>query len=193
MRTRKIFVSAFVLLACAAVAVGFALKNMRGFLIGYEEVPAVSTAADGEFRARISEDDSAMSYELSYKELEGGVLQAHIHLGQRGVNGGISVWLCGNASTTPPVNPPAGTQPCPAPPATITGTITSANVIGPAGQGIAPGEFAELLAAIRAGATYVNVHTTKFPGGEIRSQIGSDSRNKGGHSAKGNDKDEHQH
>ena len=189
MRTRKIFVSALVLLACSAVVVGFALKNWRGSLIGYEEVPAVSTAADGEFRARVSEDDSAISYVLSYKELEGDVLQAHIHLGQRGVNGGISVWLCGNASVTPPVNPPAGTQPCPAPPATITGTITAANVVGPAGQGIAPGEFAELLRAMRAGATYVNVHTTKFPGGEIRSQIGSDSRNK--HGAKGNDHDQH--
>jgi hypothetical protein len=190
MRTRKVFVSALVMLACSAVALGFALKNWRGFLVGYEEVPAVSTAADGEFRARIAEDDSSIQYELSYRELEGAVLQAHIHLGQPGVNGGISVWLCGNANANPPVNPPAGTQPCPAPPATITGTITPADVVGPAAQGIAPGEFGELLRAMRAGATYVNVHTTKFPGGEIRSQIGSDSRGKGRHEGKGN---AHQH
>jgi len=45
-------------------------------------------------------------------------------------------------------------------------------VIGPAGQGIAAGEFAELLAAIRAGKTYANVHSAKFPGGEIRAQLG---------------------
>ena len=188
MRTRKTFVTALVLLSCSAVALGFAVKNLRAFLTGYEEVPAVSTTADGEFKARISEDESSIQYELSYKELQGTVLQSHIHLGQPGVNGGISVWLCGNQSTTPPVNPPAGTQPCPAPPATITGTITAANVIGPTAQGIAPGEFAELLAAIRAGATYVNVHTSKFPGGEIRSQIRTDnSGNGGGKGSKGDD------
>jgi hypothetical protein len=33
------------------------------------------------------------------------------------------------------------------------------------------GEWEELLRAIRAGVTYVNVHTTGRPGGEIRSQI----------------------
>ena len=191
MRTRKIFVTALVLLACSAVALGFAVKNLRAFLTGYEEVPAVSTTGDGLFNARISEDESSIEYELSYKELQGTVLQAHIHLGQPGVNGGISVWLCGNQNVSPPVNPPAGTQPCPAPPATITGTITAANVIGPTAQGIAQGEFAELLAAIRAGATYVNVHSTTWPGGEIRSQIGTDSRGKGGN--KGIDSNHHQH
>lgn len=192
MRTRKIFVSALVLLACSAVALGFAAKNWRAFLTGYEEVPAVSTAADGQFRARVSDDDSSIEYQLSYRELEGAVLQAHIHLGQPGVNGGISVWLCGNQSTTPPVNPPAGTQPCPAPPATVTGTITAANVVGPTAQGIAPGEFAELLAAMRAGVTYVNVHTTKFPGGEIRSQLGNDSRGKNHNGRGGHFSGEHQ-
>jgi hypothetical protein len=187
MRTRKALVSAFVLLTCSAVALGFAVRNLRAFLTGYEEVPAVSTTADGEFRARISHDESSIEYELSYKELEGDVLQSHIHLGQPGVNGGISVWLCGNPNVNPPVNPPAGTQPCPPPPATITGTITAANVIGPAAQGITAGELAELIAAIRAGATYVNVHSTKWPGGEIRSQINNDSRGKGGNSGKGGD------
>jgi CHRD domain len=39
------------------------------------------------------------------------------------------------------------------------------------GQGIAAGEFDELVDAIRAGFTYANVHTTAFPPGEIRAQI----------------------
>ena len=47
-------------------------------------------------------------------------------------------------------------------------------MIGPSGQGIAPGEYAELLRAIRAGATYANVHTTKYPAGEIRAQLNDD-------------------
>ena len=99
--------------------------------------------------------------------------QAHIHFAQKSVNGAISVFLCSNLG-----NGPAGTQACP-PSGTISGTIVAANVTaGAAAQGIAAGELAELLAAIRAGKTYANVHSTKFPGGEIRDQIGGDRRGK---------------
>src|SRR5688500_4698003 len=117
-------------------------KRIREFLTGFQEVPVVSTVATGEFHARISDDASQIDFELSYSDLEGAVQQAHIHLGQIGVNGGISVWLCGNPG--PGIVPPAGTQACPAPPATITGTLTAANVVGPVGQGIAAGEWDEL-------------------------------------------------
>jgi len=65
---------------------------------------------------------------------------------------------------------------CPAPPATISGTITAVDVTNLANErGISAGEFDELLKAIRAGATYVNVHSTRWPGGEIRSQINGNS------------------
>jgi len=53
----------------------------------------------------------------------------------------------------------------------VTGTIGSADIVGPTGQGIDAGEFEEAIAAIRAGVTYANVHTDKHPGGEIRGQI----------------------
>jgi hypothetical protein len=96
------------------------------------------------------------------------VTQAHIHLAQPGVNGGISVWLCGTAT-----NPgPAGTPSCGGPKAGMAkGVVMANNVIGPAGQGIEAGEFGELLAAMRAGVTYANVHSTRNTGGEIRGQI----------------------
>jgi hypothetical protein len=137
-------------------------------LTGYSETPvALSTTGNGQFRVQIDEGAQAISYELSYQALEATVTQAHIHFGSSSQSGGISVFLCTNLG-----NGPAGTQPCPAAPATITGTITAADVIGPSGQGIAAGEFAELVDAIRAGRTYVNVHSTKYPGGEIRSQLG---------------------
>ena len=55
-------------------------------------------------------------------------------------------------------------------------TVGADHVIGPAAQGIAPGEFEEIVAAIRAGRAYANVHTTKFPGGEIRAQINDDDQ-----------------
>ena len=67
---------------------------MREHLKGYEEVPAVSTLASGEFRARIN--DSRIEYKLTYRGLEGDVTQAHIHLGQERVNGMISAFLCSN-------------------------------------------------------------------------------------------------
>jgi hypothetical protein len=95
------------------------------------------------------------------------VTQAHIHFGSPSQTGGISVFLCTNLG-----NGPAGTQACPPAPATISGTITPADVIGPAAQGITAGQFAELIEAIRSGATYVNVHSSLYPGGEIRAQLG---------------------
>lgn len=55
--------------------------------------------------------------------------------------------------------------------------LAAADMVGSAAaQGIAAGEFAELLRAVRAGQTYVNVHSTKFPGGEVRAQIDGNSR-----------------
>ena len=162
---KRIPLAFLLLLITVAVVLPQEIKEIKAILVGYEEVPAVSTVAGGELRARISNDDSSISYELSYSDLEGSVTQAHIHLGQPGVNGGVSVFLCSN------VGGPPGVQPCPTPPATITGTLTAADVVGPAGQGIAAGEFDELIRAIRARATYVNVHSTKWPGGEVRSQI----------------------
>jgi hypothetical protein len=160
-------------LAVVAAAVGnFGGKNIRESLSGFEEVPVVSTNASGDFRAWINRSGEEIRYRLSYADTTGDVTQAHIHLGQKDVNGGVSVWLCGNPNP-PAITPPAGTQTCPAAPATIVGTITAENVVGPANQGIAPGELGELLRAIGAGVTYVNVHSTTFPGGEIRSQLGS--------------------
>jgi hypothetical protein len=152
----------------AALATGGG-RNISERLTGYQEVPALSTDASGKFDARIARFKDEIRYELSYEDLAGDVTQAHIHLGQEAVNGGISVWLCAN---NPPItNAPAGTQVCPAAPATITGTITPAQVTGPMGQGINPGEFGELLDAIDAGVTYVNVHSTVYTGGEIRAQL----------------------
>lgn len=141
-------------------------------LKGYQEVPAVSSAATGRFKASIDEKAGTIKYELSYSGLEGDVRQAHIHLAQRGVNGAITVWLC---QTSFNVDPTGMSPTCPQS-GSVGGTITSANVLGPvppapAGQGIAAGEFAELVAAIRAGVAYANVHSSKFPTGELRGQL----------------------
>jgi hypothetical protein len=154
-------------LVVVAVAVPQRFREIKATLLGYEEVPAVSSTGDGEFRARVLNNESEIRYELKYSELEGNVQQAHIHFGQHSVNGGIVVFLCSNLG-----NGPAGTQPCPPPPATVTGTLTASDMVGTAAaQGIAAGEFAELVEAIRQNKAYVNVHSDKHPGGEIRGQI----------------------
>jgi hypothetical protein len=151
------------MLAAAGVAVAGADDDdgdVRARLKGFEEVPAVSTVASGRFEAEIDRSEQRIDYKLTYRNLEAGVLFAHIHLGQRTANGGVSAFLCGGGSKPP--CPQSGT---------VEGTIVPADVIGPANQGIAPGEFNELVRAIRAGVTYANVHSQKFPNGEIRGQI----------------------
>lgn len=137
-------------------------RQMKAHLRGFEEVPAVSSTGTGELLARIAQDESSIEYTLTYQNLEGTTTAAaHIHLGQRGVNGGVIAFLCGGG----------GKPACPPISGSVTDTITAADVIGPAGQGIAAGELDEMIAAMRQGVTYVNVHTDKHPGGEIRGQI----------------------
>jgi CHRD domain len=168
MKQRRIQLAAAVaIVAIVSVVATTALAgdggNARADLDGYQELSptsSVSTLGNGEFKAKIRSQQ--IQYELRYRDLEGGaVLFAHIHFGQRATNGGVSAFLCGGG----------GKPPCPPSPATVTGTIVPTDVVGPAAQGIAPGQFDELVRAMRAGATYANVHTTQWPGGEIRGQI----------------------
>jgi hypothetical protein len=144
---------------------------MSGYLEGAPAGP-VSSGATGSFEATIDDAAGSIGYTLSYSGLEGDVRQAHIHFGQRSVNGGISAWLCETATNQ---SPSASTPACPQS-GTVTGTITALEVVGPAGQGIAAGEFDELVAALRAGRAYANVHSSLFPGGEIRGQINDDNQ-----------------
>lgn len=137
-------------------------ESHKADLSGYEEVPAVSSTGTGELRLKVNEENQLIEYELSYANLEGTTTTAaHIHLGQKGVNGGVIAFFCGGG----------GKDPCTPGSGTFTGTIVPADVIGPTAQGLAAGEFAEVLRALRAGQIYVNVHTNKHPGGEIRGQV----------------------
>jgi hypothetical protein len=145
--------------------------SLRANLSGFQEVlagvgGAVFSGGSGEFRGRI--DGSAIEYRLAYSFPQGtSVTQAHFHFGQIHTTGGIVVFLCAN----PPITPPPGTPPCPTPAGEVTGVIQAADVLAQAGQGFPAGDLDAVIAALRAGAIYVNVHTEAFPAGEIRGQV----------------------
>jgi len=139
--------------------------EFSGRMNGYLEAPSVSTVASGRIRTEI--DNGVIEFRLTYSGLEAPVRFAHIHLGQPDVSGGISAFLCGGGSKPP--CPQSAPQSAP-----VTGTIDADDVAGPAGQGIDIGELNELIRAMRRGVTYANVHTDKFPAGEIRGNLQGD-------------------
>lgn len=149
------------LLGTAMVSADSGRRDMKARLSGFQEVPAISTQGSGSLRLRVNDAGTSISFELRYANLEGGaVAAAHIHFAQPGVNGAPIAFLCG------------GTKPaCPAAPATISGTIVAADILDASAQGIAAGQLGEALRAMRAGVTYVNVHTGLFPNGEIRGAV----------------------
>jgi len=138
--------------------------DFRADLTGTEEVPAVPTNGSGEATFQISEDETSITYQLSAEDMTSNILQAHIHLGRKGVNGPIVAFLFDARPTGVP-----GDE------LEVEGVIRAANLIGPL-QGH---PFSELIAAIRSGNAYANVHTTVNPGGEVRGQIVSDEEDVG--------------
>jgi hypothetical protein len=170
------------LLGASAVAAGPNDKgkghdSIRVHMKGFEEAPVVVSGASGVLELDIDEAAGSIAYELSYEGLEGNVTQAHIHIGQKNVSGGIALWLCQTPAAPAPASPPANpavaaTPQCPGPRSgTVAGTLTSANVVGPVGQAVPVGAFADVVTAIRVGKAYGNVHTTAAPGGEVRGQL----------------------
>jgi hypothetical protein len=158
-------------LAVAAYALaggsGPGFNHLAATLGGYQETPSISTTGTADFTADVAKDGQSVDWKMSYAALEGNITQSHIHFGQRGVAGGISVFLCTNLA-----NGPAGTQLCPGPhDGTISRTFRPADVIGPAAQGITAGEWDELMKAIDAGKAYANIHSNLWPAGEIRAQL----------------------
>lgn len=131
---------------------------------GFQETPPIFTGGTGTFHATVHAN--SISYTETFGGLTSDVLQSHIHFGEKGVAGGIFVFLCTNLG-----NGPAGTPACPAAGGTVTGTITAASVISLAGQNITAGDFNALLRILRSGDAYVNVHTVNFKAGEIRGQL----------------------
>jgi hypothetical protein len=121
---------------------------------------------------QLSADGTSLTYRLIVANIENAFM-AHIHREAPGFNGPIVVWLFPSTATTPG---PLGAGRLDG--VIATGTITAANLVGPlAGQ-----PLSALVGEIKAGNTYVNVHTNDgvdptntgpgdYPGGEIRGQL----------------------
>jgi hypothetical protein len=145
-------------------------KKIDSTLSSFQEVPALATPGHGEFRAQIDDKAGEIRWQLTFGDLESDATQSHIHFENSTNSGPVVVFLCTNLG-----NSPVPVQACPADGGTISGTIKAADVIGVAGGaavGIDTGDFADLVRAIRAGAAYVNVHSTTRPAGEVRAQLG---------------------
>jgi hypothetical protein len=171
---------AFLAMVAGLVAADHDKDTIRTRLSGLEETTAtINTPASGEFTATITEDGRFINYVEKYQDLSSTVTQSHIHFGRPGLTGQVVLYLCTNLAFPPAGVPSTVPKPqgCPTPPATITGTLSEADVIASpvvGGQGIDAGDvgFAEMVKAIRTGSAYVNVHTINHPSGEIRGRLG---------------------
>jgi hypothetical protein len=158
--TTSLIATALLAVLAGSTALAHGDRGGKAKLNGFQETPSISTTGHGSFRARIRSD--GIHYTLRYEDLENDANVAHIHFAERHVAGGVIAFLCGGG------NKPA----CPAREGRVTGVIVASDVIGPAGQGIEPGSLSEAIRALRRGAVYANVHTSRWPGGEIRGQVG---------------------
>jgi CHRD domain len=174
------------LIMAAAIAVGLILTSIAvagggrpskhdadrftAHLTGYNENPAVNTAGHADLKLAISGDEKTITFELDWADLTGPPGAAHAHFGKSKVNGGVMVFFCGGG----------GQDACPATSSGhIEGTIVATNVVGPTAQGIAVGDLASVVKAIENKAAYANMHTEKWPTGEIRGQIRDRNDNNG--------------
>ena len=165
MRVLKICAFTIMIVSLALVS-GFTRsgknESHKADLRGFDEVPAVSSTGTGELKMKVHENAQIIEFELTYENLEGTTTgAAHIHIGQEGANGGVVAFFCGG-NGTPPCTPTSGS---------FSGMIEPDDITAVAAQGIALGEWSEVVRAMRAGRIYANVHTNKHPGGEIRGQV----------------------
>lgn len=146
-------------LAFAVLGAQAQVLNFRAHLSGAEEVPANVSPAQGQATFRVAADGSLIHFRLNIANIE-NVTMAHIHLAPAGANGPVVAWLY-------PAAPPPQLIDGVSNGVLSAGVITAANLVGPlAGQ-----TLSDLVAELAAGHAYVNVHTSQFPGGEVRGQI----------------------
>ena len=148
-------------------------QRFSGTFSGFNEVGALNaetgailSEGTGTIKLKLDKSQGTITYELTYSGLSANVTQSHIHFGRVHTPGGIMVFFCTNLG-----NGPAGTPACPPTGGTVTGTITAASVLAVPGQNVTAGDFDAVTDALFANAAYANIHTVRFPAGEIRAQV----------------------
>ena len=177
MKKMTVLATAAIVVATATMAfTDVGPRRFREVLLGIKEVPVVSTTGSGTLALEISKDETEIAYTLTFSDLEGDVTQSHIHIGPPQNTGNIVLWLCQTATNPDAQNPetPQCTEhnPLDTRNGRVEGVLNASRIRAQAANGIAAGEFGEVVALIRAGKTYANVHSAKFGPGEIRGQIG---------------------
>ncbi len=171
---RRILTAAILATAFGLQAASAGAEEFHATFSGFNEVGGLGAGETGailsEGKARLTLDLSrarqTITFRLTYSGLSAPVTQAHIHLGKVHVAGGVMVFFCSSLTSAP-----AGVQACPADGGTVTGTITSANVLAILGQHVSAGDFDALTDALLSNTAYANIHTSSFPAGEIRGEI----------------------
>ncbi len=146
---------AFVALSALAVAAPQKPKTFSAHLSGKQEVPAVDTKGQGQLNMQLSKDGTKLHFRLNAANLK-KITAAHLHLGAKGFNGEPVALLFGGPTTSVQARA-----------LLAKGTLTDASLIGP----LAGMTIKDLVAKIKAGEIYVNVHTEAFPTGAIRGQV----------------------
>ena len=134
-------------------------------LSGFAESPPADSDADGEAKLVLKPRDR-LDVKLKVRNLYGAVA-AHIHLGEPGINGPVVATLLSAGDSHGNHGRPRGEL-------EIEITLDERDLDG----GPFAGDFPGFVSALRDGALYVNVHTTTYPGGEVRGQIGVAERSR---------------
>jgi len=128
-------------------------QQFKTKLNGDNEVPPVTTGAEGKVSLKVRESD--IRYKLNITGLV-DVTMAHIHQGKSGENGAPVVDLLG-----------AGNKQKTSKGLFINGSFTDSDLVGP----LKGKKISDLISSIKQGNNYVNVHTQAHPDGEIRGQL----------------------
>jgi CHRD domain len=167
--TRVLFAAALLLVGMLPAAASVSAEesqqsNFTAHLTGAQEVPPVVTDATGRATFEITDNDTKIHFRISSKGLD-RITQAHIHVGARGTNGDVILFLF---PLSKGVNGEGWS---------VSGTLTAVDLIPRPTATPAINTFADAVQAIRSGNTYANIHTVAHGGGEIRGQIGPSEDN----------------
>jgi hypothetical protein len=138
-------------------------RTFSAHLTGAQERPTpVNTDGSGQAIFKLSKDGTSLSYKVIVNNLE-NITQSHIHCGGAEDAGPVVAFLFGFVEGGVTVNG-----------VLAEGVITEADIIARPDTEICLGgvaNFQELIEKLESGSAYINVHTTAFPGGEIRGLI----------------------